>query len=71
MFTDVTLMSKTEHQTCKIVVTISLHILFPCSKYALVRRSRYKILAIEHAGDMLMQIVSYTKTKQCIWILIN
>jgi len=47
---------------------ISFNILFPCCKYSFVCRSRYKILAIRHAGGMLMQIVRYTKTNHCILV---
>jgi len=46
---------------------ISFRILFSCCKYTFVRRSRYKILAIKYAGDILMQIARYTKTNQCIY----
>jgi hypothetical protein len=45
---------------------ITVHILFPCCKYSFVCRSKYKILAFKHAGDILMQTVRYTKTNQCI-----
>jgi hypothetical protein len=50
---------------------ISFHNLFHCCKYSYVCRSRYKILAVKHAGEMLMQIVRYTKTIQCIWLDYN